>query len=177
MQTAPPPDITVLLREWTGDDSSALERLIPVVHAELRPIAGKNLRRRSAGDTLAPTALVNEACLRLCRLTRSVGRTGHTAFAGHRSSLPCQGPDGVIEPISPSGSARKQKKQAVTTDSNASSGTTLINGLTKSTSDFLVLLPLPQQHQPNSSPQGPARLDPTKDGSAACHPHCRLRRK
>ncbi len=61
-------EITQLLREWSGGDSSALNRLLPVVHAELQRIAGRNLRRRGLNDTLTPTALVNEAYMRLCRL-------------------------------------------------------------------------------------------------------------
>jgi RNA polymerase sigma-70 factor, ECF subfamily len=62
-------EITQLLREWSGGDASALNRLLPQVHAELQRIAGRNLRRRSSNDTLTPTALVNEAYMRLCRLT------------------------------------------------------------------------------------------------------------
>jgi RNA polymerase sigma factor (TIGR02999 family) len=68
MQPVPAPDITVLLREWSGGNHSALNRLLPAVHAELLRIAGRNLRRRSGNDTLVPAALVNEAYLRLCRL-------------------------------------------------------------------------------------------------------------
>lgn len=61
-------DITLLLREWSGGDESALNRLLPIVHSELQRIAGSSLRRRGANDTLTPNALVNEAYLRLCRL-------------------------------------------------------------------------------------------------------------
>ena len=68
MQAAPASDITILLREWSGGNASALNRLLPAVHAELLQIAGRNLRRRSGNDTLIPAALVNEAYLRLCRL-------------------------------------------------------------------------------------------------------------
>ena len=68
MQAALSRDITVLLREWSGGDLDALNRLLPVVHTELLQIAGRNLRRRSGSDTLVPAALVNEAYLRLCRL-------------------------------------------------------------------------------------------------------------
>ena len=69
MEATPPSDITVLLRQWSGGNPSALNRLLPIVHAELLRIAGRNLRRRSSDDTLAPAALVNEAYLRLCRLS------------------------------------------------------------------------------------------------------------
>lgn len=67
MRDPTPSDITVLLREWSAGDRSALNQLLPVVHSELLKIAGRSLRRRSADDTLAPAALVNEAYLRLCR--------------------------------------------------------------------------------------------------------------
>jgi RNA polymerase sigma-70 factor (ECF subfamily) len=43
----------------------ALDRVLPVVHAELRRIASAYLRRERADHTLQPTALVNEAYLRL----------------------------------------------------------------------------------------------------------------
>lgn len=68
MQAAPASDITVLLREWGSGNVGALNRLLPIVHAELLQIAGRNLRRRSGSDTLVPAALVNEAYMRLCRL-------------------------------------------------------------------------------------------------------------
>jgi len=68
MEAALNRDITLLLREWHGGDVFALDRLVPVVYAELLRIAGRNLRRRGADDTLIPAALVNEAYLRLCRL-------------------------------------------------------------------------------------------------------------
>lgn len=70
MEAEPTSDITVLLHEWSGGSPSALNRLLPIVHAELLRIAGGNLRRRSADDTLVPAALVNEAYLRLCNSTR-----------------------------------------------------------------------------------------------------------
>jgi RNA polymerase sigma-70 factor, ECF subfamily len=43
----------------------ALDRLLPVVHGELRRIASAYLRRERPDHTLQPTALVNEAYLRL----------------------------------------------------------------------------------------------------------------
>ena len=69
METTVKPDVTLLLREWSAGDVSALDRLLPIVHAELRLIARRNLRRRAGNETLTPTALVSEAYLRLCRIT------------------------------------------------------------------------------------------------------------
>jgi RNA polymerase sigma-70 factor (ECF subfamily) len=63
--TAPPPDITALLDEWSRGNHRALEQLLPCVYSELRRIARRQLRREREGHTLQPTALVHEAYLRL----------------------------------------------------------------------------------------------------------------
>ncbi len=60
-------DVTLLLARWANGDRSALDGLMPIVYAELRKIAGGYLRRERTGHTLQPTALVNEAWLRLVR--------------------------------------------------------------------------------------------------------------
>ena len=44
---------------------AALDRLLPLVHAELRRLAGRHMRRERADHTLQASALVNEAYLRL----------------------------------------------------------------------------------------------------------------
>ena len=44
---------------------AALDRLLPLVHAELRRLAGRHMRHERAGHTLQASALVNEAYLRL----------------------------------------------------------------------------------------------------------------
>jgi RNA polymerase sigma factor (TIGR02999 family) len=49
----------------TLDRKEALDRLLPIVHGELRRIASAYLRRERPEHTLQPTALVNEAYLRL----------------------------------------------------------------------------------------------------------------
>lgn len=64
--SAAQPEITRLLARWAGGDRAALERLTPLVYAELRRIAARQLRREEQGHTLQPTALVNEVFLRLC---------------------------------------------------------------------------------------------------------------
>jgi RNA polymerase sigma factor (TIGR02999 family) len=46
----------------------ALDRLLPVVHAELRRLARVHMRGERTGRTLQPTALVNEVYLRLAEL-------------------------------------------------------------------------------------------------------------
>jgi RNA polymerase sigma-70 factor (ECF subfamily) len=57
--------ITDLLAAWTDGQPEALERLMPVVHRELRSLASLRLRKERRTHTLQPTALVNEAFLRL----------------------------------------------------------------------------------------------------------------
>jgi RNA polymerase sigma-70 factor, ECF subfamily len=59
------PNVTALLRAWSGGDQTALDQLIPVVHAELKRIARRYVARERQGHTLQPSALVNEAFLRL----------------------------------------------------------------------------------------------------------------
>jgi RNA polymerase sigma factor (TIGR02999 family) len=59
-------EITRLLQEWGAGDPAALERLTPLVYAELRRLAQWHLRREHHPDAvLAPTVLVHEAYLKL----------------------------------------------------------------------------------------------------------------
>jgi RNA polymerase sigma factor (TIGR02999 family) len=58
-------DITSLLMRWRAGDSQAFDSASAIVYPELRRIASAYLRRERAGHTLQPTALVNEAFLRL----------------------------------------------------------------------------------------------------------------
>lgn len=58
-------EITQLLRAWSGGDPSALDRLAPLVYAELHRLARSYMRGERAGHTLQSTALINEAWLRL----------------------------------------------------------------------------------------------------------------
>ena len=60
-----PPTVTALLADWSRGDTTALEQLLPLVYAELRRIAARQLRRERAEHTLQPTALVHEVYLRL----------------------------------------------------------------------------------------------------------------
>lgn len=61
----PPEGITQLLVDWEKGDQAAMEKLMPLVYSELRRLATNYLRRERAGHTLQPTALVNEAYLKL----------------------------------------------------------------------------------------------------------------
>lgn len=63
--------MTELLHAWSGGDDQALEKLIPLVYAELHRIAERSLRRMNRGVTLQPTALINEAFIKLIGQDRS----------------------------------------------------------------------------------------------------------
>jgi RNA polymerase sigma-70 factor (ECF subfamily) len=66
MSEGPAPEaVTALLVEWQNGSQSALDRLMPLVYAELRLIAGRYLSREAPSHTLQSTALVHEAYLRL----------------------------------------------------------------------------------------------------------------
>jgi RNA polymerase sigma factor (TIGR02999 family) len=63
-------DISRLLAEYREGDRGALDRMIPLVYAELRRIAARSLRAERTSHTLQPTALVNEVYLRLIDVRR-----------------------------------------------------------------------------------------------------------
>jgi RNA polymerase sigma factor (TIGR02999 family) len=58
-------EVTELLAAWGGGDEAALERLVPLVHAELHRLARRYMGRERPGHTLQTSALVNEAYARL----------------------------------------------------------------------------------------------------------------
>jgi len=57
--------VTILLRNWRGGDDAALGQIAETLDRELHRLAASYLRRERPGHTLQPTALVNEAYLRL----------------------------------------------------------------------------------------------------------------
>ena len=67
MAPAPSPagEVTRLLQAWRQGDRGALESLIPLVYGDLHRMAERHLRGERPGHTLQPTAIVNEAYLRL----------------------------------------------------------------------------------------------------------------
>lgn len=64
---SPAGDITMILKRWSVDRPGALDELTPVVYGELRRIAASYLSRERKDHTLQPTALINEAWLRLVK--------------------------------------------------------------------------------------------------------------
>jgi RNA polymerase sigma factor (TIGR02999 family) len=63
-------DVTRLLLAWRGGDRGASDQLLRAIYDELHRQAMQAMRREESGHTLQPTALVNEAYLRLVDQTR-----------------------------------------------------------------------------------------------------------
>ena len=81
MNAAGLPGLTQLLLDWRGGDETALERLMPLVYADLRSIARRCLRDEKRGEALETTELVNEAYLRLVRSSQVQWRDRTHFFA------------------------------------------------------------------------------------------------
>jgi RNA polymerase sigma-70 factor (ECF subfamily) len=58
-------DVSVLLQAWSEGDQGALDRLTPIVYAELHRLASRYMKGERSGHSLQTTALVNEAYMRL----------------------------------------------------------------------------------------------------------------
>lgn len=78
-------EITRQLKRWAQGDSGALDVLMPVIYSELRRIAAAYVHSERREHTLQPTALVNEAWLRLARQDHLdfESRRGFFALAAH----------------------------------------------------------------------------------------------
>jgi RNA polymerase sigma factor (TIGR02999 family) len=79
-----PGDVTVLLAEIRRGNNDALGKLIPLVYQELKRLAAHFLQQEREGHTLQPTALVNEAYLRLA------GQTGGWQNRAHFMAVAAQ---------------------------------------------------------------------------------------
>ena len=86
LETPSPGAVTRLLRAWGNGDDGALDRLTPLVEAELRRLARGYMSRERRGHTLQITALVNEAFLRLTD-ARRVGWQDRAHFLGISARL------------------------------------------------------------------------------------------
>ena len=60
-------DVTLLLKAMKNGDESAAGKLLPLVYNELHRLAKSYMQRERSDHTLQPTALINEAYLRLAR--------------------------------------------------------------------------------------------------------------
>jgi RNA polymerase sigma factor (TIGR02999 family) len=65
MDESPHGEVTRLLAAWRTGDSEALNQLMPLVYSELHRIARRAWSQQPHGHTLQPTALINEAYLKL----------------------------------------------------------------------------------------------------------------
>jgi len=63
--TEPNPQITDLLHAWRAGDAGALDKLVPLVYSQMHTLAARYMRRERQDHTLRPTALINEAYLKL----------------------------------------------------------------------------------------------------------------
>lgn len=65
MTDSQPHQVTQLLIKWSNGDKAALDKLMPLIHEELRRLAHQYMSRERSGHTLQTSALVNEAYIRL----------------------------------------------------------------------------------------------------------------
>ena len=82
-----PATITRLLTEWSQGNQAALAELTPRVHRELHAIAKAYLRRGLGHQTLQPTALINEAWLRLLGQSQALQWENRAHFFGIAARL------------------------------------------------------------------------------------------
>lgn len=74
-------EVTQLLMEWSEGNQSALDRLMPLIYAELRRIASRYMAAQRPTHTLQTTALIHEAYLRMAN--KSGGKwTNRAHFLG-----------------------------------------------------------------------------------------------
>jgi RNA polymerase sigma factor (TIGR02999 family) len=71
MPLSSPSDVTLLLRQWSEGDEEALNRLVPLMYAELRRLAHHRLRGEPANRSLNTTGLVHDAYVKLVDVRRA----------------------------------------------------------------------------------------------------------
>jgi RNA polymerase sigma-70 factor (ECF subfamily) len=60
-------EITLILRQLRERPELFNEKLLPLLHKQMRKMAGSHMRKEAPGHTLQPTALVNEAFMQLAK--------------------------------------------------------------------------------------------------------------
>jgi len=81
------PSVSELLIAWGRGEPAALEQLTPRVYGELHKLARAYLRRGLPGQSLQPTALINEAFLRLLDQSQPVEWENRAHFYGIAARL------------------------------------------------------------------------------------------
>jgi len=76
------PSITQLLMDWGRGNQGALDQLTPQVYRELHALARSYLSRGRPNQTLQPTALINEAYLRLIDQSQPIQWENRAHFFG-----------------------------------------------------------------------------------------------
>jgi RNA polymerase sigma-70 factor, ECF subfamily len=84
---AGPASVSQLLIAWGQGEAAALEQLTPRVYRELHKVARAYLRRGRPNQTLQPTALINEAFLRLLDQSQPVPWESRAHFYGIAARL------------------------------------------------------------------------------------------
>ncbi|HTD96608.1 MAG TPA: sigma-70 family RNA polymerase sigma factor [Edaphobacter sp.] len=72
--------VTILLKAMKHGDPAAADKLLPMVYGELHRLASAYMRRERKDHTLQPTALINEAYMRLAG--EEVDWQNHEHFIG-----------------------------------------------------------------------------------------------
>jgi RNA polymerase sigma factor (TIGR02999 family) len=81
------PSVSALLIAWGRGEPAALEQLTPRVYEELHKLARAYLRRSEPGQSLQPTALINEAFVRLLDQSQPVKFDNRAHFFGIAARL------------------------------------------------------------------------------------------
>ena len=87
MQMEGPGSISKLLAAWRSGEPAALEQLTPMVYGELHRLARAYLRRGQPNQSLQPTALINEAFLRLLGQPQAIEWENRAHFFGIAARL------------------------------------------------------------------------------------------
>lgn len=84
---ASPSEVTQLLAEYSQGNRAALDRLLPLVYAELHRMARRYMSRENPAHTLQPTALIHEAFFRLTGLSPNKWENSAHFFAVAAQSM------------------------------------------------------------------------------------------
>ncbi len=87
LRMAESPSVSALLIAWGRGEPAALDHLTPLVYSELHKLARAYLRRGMPGQSLQPTALINEAYLRLLDQAQPVQWENRAHFFGIAARL------------------------------------------------------------------------------------------